>query len=294
MMMAGRSESAATDERVTSHGRAGDVVVAVLVGMLVAAAGTIPRNLLFLANLRYRATTPWAVPVAAVFLYLFWRYVGGDGPPQSTVQQRREALRANRISLKTWMWSLGAGFLGLVALVLALRVANRMVLLPQQQVPDLSRIPPVTVWSLLLMGAPIAGVVEEAAFRGYMQGPIERRYGLTFAILITGTMFAVSHLDFTPILWPYYVAVAAIYGTVTYLTDSILPAIVLHTCGNIYSNSLLLIYRQAEWQAASSPAALVWKTGPDRAFWVSVISVGLVAPPMLWAYFKLAHVARAQ
>ena len=125
MMMAGRSESAATDERVTSHGRASDVAVAVLVGMLVAAAGTIPRNLLFLANLRYRATTPWAVPVAAVFLYLFWRYVGGDGPPQSTVQQRREALRANRISVKAWMWSLGAGFLGLVALVLALRVANR-------------------------------------------------------------------------------------------------------------------------------------------------------------------------
>jgi len=107
-------------------------------------------------------------------------------------------------------------------------------------------------------------------------------------------MFAVSHLDFTPILWPYYVAVAAIYGTVTYLTDSILPAIVLHTCGNIYSNSLLLIYRQAEWQAASSPAALVWKTGPDRAFWVSIISLALVAPAMLWAYFKLAHVARAQ
>ena len=39
-------------------------------------------------------------------------------------------------------------------------------------------------------------------------------------------MFAVPHVDFTPILWPYYVAVAAIYGTVTYLTSSILPAIV--------------------------------------------------------------------
>lgn len=31
-------------------------------------------------------------------------------------------------------------------------------------------------------------------------------------------------------------AVAAIYGTVTYLTNSILPAVVLHTGGNIYSN----------------------------------------------------------
>jgi hypothetical protein len=64
------------------------------------------------------------------------------------------------------------------------------------------------------MGAPVAGIIEESAFRGYMQGPIERRYGLLVAILITGTMFAIVHLDFTPILWPYYVAVAAIYGTV--------------------------------------------------------------------------------
>ena len=29
----------------------------------------------------------------------------------------------------------------------------------------------------LLMAAPVAGVIEEAAFRGDMQGPIERRNG---------------------------------------------------------------------------------------------------------------------
>ena len=268
-----------------------DVVLAVLAGLLVVLAGTLPRNLLFLANLHYFATIPWAVPVSAAYLYLFWRYVGGAGPPESTAQQRREALGANRISARVWIWSLVAGTLGIVALVLALRVANQMVMLPQQQVPDLSHIPRVTVWALLLMGAPIAGVVEESAFRGYMQRPIERRYGLPIAILITGTMFAVVHLDFTPILWPYYVAVAAIYGTVTYLTDSILPAIVLHTCGNIYSNSLLLVYGQAEWQAAADPAALIWKTGTDRAFWEQVSAFVLVTAVMVWAYRMLARAA---
>src|SRR5687767_15536912 len=95
-------------------------------------------------------------------------------------------------------------------------------------------VPASTVMALLLMAAPVAGIVEEAAFRGYMQGPIERRHGLVVAILITGTMFAIAHLDFTLILWPYYVAVAAIYGTVTSITGSILPAVVLHTAGNIY------------------------------------------------------------
>jgi len=107
-----------------------------------------------------------------------------------------------------WRYALLAGGLGIVALVLALRVANRLVVLPLQRLPDLAQVPKVTVLSLLLIAAPVAGVVEEAAFRGYMQGPIERRRGLAVAILITGTMFAVAHLDFTLLLWPYYVAAA--------------------------------------------------------------------------------------
>lgn len=105
-------------------GGARDGVLAVLAGLAVVFAGTLPRNLLFLANLHYFASIPWAVPVSAAYLYLFWRYVGGAGPPESTSRQRREALRANRISARCWMWSLVAGALGLVALVLALRVAN--------------------------------------------------------------------------------------------------------------------------------------------------------------------------
>ena len=63
-------------------------------------------------------------------------------------------------------------------------------------------------------------------------------------------------------------AVAAIYGTVTYLTRSILPAVVLHTSGNLYSNIDLWLHGQAEWQAASGPAALVWTTGTDASFWM--------------------------
>jgi membrane protease YdiL (CAAX protease family) len=125
-----------------------------------------------------------------------------------------------------------------------------------------------------------------------MQGPIERRYGLAVAILITGTMFAIVHLDFTLILWPYYVAVAAIYGSVTHLTDSILPAVVLHTGGNIYSNIDLWGHGQAEWQAASGPSALVWSTGADRSFWMTSMALVIVAVAMTWAYVKLARVGR--
>jgi hypothetical protein len=116
-------------------GRLKVIVQAVLLGMLVVIAGTIPRNLLFAANLRYYASVPWAVPLTAVYLWFFWRYLNGGGPPESTAEERRASLRANRVSGRVWAWALLAGGLGIVALVLALRVANRLVVLPQQQLP---------------------------------------------------------------------------------------------------------------------------------------------------------------
>ncbi len=268
------------------------IVKAVIIGMLVMLAGTIPRNIIFVANLRYYPNFPWAVPLVAVYLWFFWRYLNGAGQPASTAAERRTSLRANRVSFRVWSWALLAGGLGIVALVIALRVANRMVVLPQQQLPDLTQVPKFTILSLLLMAAPVAGIVEEAAFRGYMQRPIERRYGLAIAVLVTGTMFAVAHLDFTLALWPYYVAVAAIYGTITYLTESILPAVVLHTSGNIYSNIDLWRHGQAEWQASSGATELIWQTGIDASFWVSLITLFIVGAATVGAFFKLARAAR--
>lgn len=268
------------------------IVRAVLIGMLVAMAGTIPRNILFAANLRYGAAVPWAVPLTAAYIWFFWRYLQGAGPPEETSEERRRSLRANRISGAVWAWALIAGGLGIVALVLALRVANRVIVLPQQQLPDFSQASTLTVLSWLILAAPVAGVVEEAAFRGYMQGPIERQSGLPIAILITGTMFAVAHLDFTWILWPYYVAVAAIYGTVTYLSKSILPAVVLHTGGNLYSNFDLWLHGQAEWQASAVPGTMHWTTRIDTSFLTTAAAPLVVAAAMVWAFFKLARTTR--
>jgi membrane protease YdiL (CAAX protease family) len=57
------------------------------------------------------------------------------------------------------------------------------------------------------MAAVIAGVVEEAAFRGHMQVPLEIRYGLWGTIVIA-IMFALAHLShgfrYTVQLIPFY------------------------------------------------------------------------------------------
>jgi len=278
---------------LSSPAENGSTVQAVIAGMLGVLAGTSPGNILFAANLRYLPSLPWAVPVVAVYLWMFWRYLSGDGPPLKTRPWRRSSLRANPMSARAWTLALSAGGLGIVALVLGLWLANRMVVLPAQDASELAGIPPLTVWSLLLVAAPIAGIVEEAAFRGYMQRPIERLHGPAIAILVTGTMFAVAHLDFTPILWPYYVAVAAVYGMVSFLTDSIRPAIVLHTAGNLYSNTDLLLHGKAEWQAPAGPSELVWSTGVDRSFAMTLVAFVVVSAAAWLAYRTLAIATKA-
>ena len=222
-------------------------------GIVVILAETIPRKIFFALNLRYFVNIPWAVPVTGLHLWVFWKHLNGS-------DARKRLLRANPVPIRGWLWALTAGSLGIVSLVLALNLANRFVTLPAQQLPSVDGVPQSTVLSLLLAAAPIAGLIEESAFRGYMQGPIERCCGLPVAILITGTMFALFHLDFTPILWPYYLAVAALYGVVTSWTSSILPAMVLHTLGNTYSNLDLWWHNKAEWQAAPG-TPLSWDLG---------------------------------
>jgi len=268
------------------------IVEAVGIGMLVMLAGTLPRNVLFAANLQVLPRVPWAVPAMAVYLWFFWRYLAGAGAPADTQAYRRAGLRANHVRGIVWFWSLVTGVIGIVALVLGLRLANQLVGLPVQQLPDLSGVPRETVWALLLAGAPIAGLVEEASFRGYMQGPIEKQAGLPTAILITGTMFAVAHLDFTPILWPYYVAVAALYGVITYFANSTWPAVVLHTSGNLYSNVDLLLHGRAEWQAPASAAGLVWSRGADRSFLWLLAALLISSAATAWACARLAAAAR--
>jgi membrane protease YdiL (CAAX protease family) len=265
------------------------IIDAVLIGMLILIVGTVPRNVLFAANLRYSSGVPWAIPMIGLYLWFFWRYLAGWGPPETTAVVRRASLRANPLPIRVWAWALLAGTLGIATLVIALRLANRMIKLPDQQPPDLTGIPAMTLFLLLLMSSIFAGVVEEASFRGFMQGPIERRHGPVLAILITGVMFAVAHLDFTPVLLPYYVAVAAIYGMATYLTDSILPAVVLHTSGNIYSNTDLWWRGRAEWQASRGTSGLIWESGADMAFWMSAVAIIVLAVAMVWSYFMLAR-----
>ena len=231
------------------------VVRAVLGGLILSAVGTIPWAILVSANFKHWSAVPWAVPPAALYLWAFWRFARGVGWPKATTETRRTLCRANSLPGDVWGMALVAGVMGLAAVMLLQGVMARLVTLPQQQNIEASHFPFVTLLSWVLMGSVVAGVVEETSFRGYMQGPIERRHGPVSAILVTGSLFGFAHFTHPEvgiILLPYYLAVATVYGTLAYLTNSIFPSMVLHAGGNILGALALFGQSRSEWQASSS------------------------------------------
>ena len=65
---------------------------------------------------------------------------------------------------------------------------------------------------------------------------------------------------------PYYIAVAAVYGGLTWAANSILPALVLHVGGDIWSLTRLWATGRPEWQLSTAAPPLVSETGADAAF----------------------------
>jgi membrane protease YdiL (CAAX protease family) len=190
-----------------------------------------------------------------------------------------------------------AGLLGFGALLALLAVMQRMMDLPQSPpvaTPD--GMPFITLFLLLVTASIVAGVTEEAAFRGYMQTPIERRYGVVVAILVNGIMFGLLHFTNHPTgvvtMLPYYVGVAAVYGGLTWATDSILPALVLHAGGDVFSLTRLWTTGRAEWELTADRSPLVWESGVDAAFVVSVAALVLLGGATAWTYRELRALTR--
>jgi membrane protease YdiL (CAAX protease family) len=259
---------------------------ALLVAIAVTGTATMVWGVLIRANLQLSPKLPWAAVIMAVFLRFYWRYLKGWGWPQSTGSARRTNLRAEALSASVWRWSLLAGGLGLAASIALFIVSHNLIRWPHSPRPDFSHIPFATLLLTILMSAAVAGISEEAGFRGYMQGLLERRYGPVLGIAITSFVFGLAHLShgaFAPAIL-FDITWGALYGLLTYLSGSILPAVVLHSG----ADALEFI---VTWKfPPNAEAPLVWVSGPDALFCVNCVWVVFLATTSVWAFRQLIHV----
>ncbi len=137
--------------------------------------------------------------------------------------------------------------LGSVGLVLGLLVATRLVALvygmtaqwagwdpPAREIADLTEVFGPTVWGLLASVALVvlvAPIVEEAVFRGVVQGAIAVRSGHRVAIVVAAAIFALSHV--TPWLFAPLFVLGLACGWLAHTRASLLPAVWLHAAYNL-------------------------------------------------------------
>jgi membrane protease YdiL (CAAX protease family) len=272
------------------------IFTAVLLGVGVLLAGGLPWSMLFAANVRVARAVPWAIVPMAIYLWAYWRFIGGEWGPSDTAAARRGYLRANPLTARMWSLSIASGLIGFGALLAFLALMARLVELPASAaITTPSGMTRATMFALLVTASIVAGVTEEAAFRGYMQGPIERRYGLLPAVLVNGAAFGLLHFPNHPdavlTMLPYYIAVAAVYGGLTWAANSILPALVLHAGGDVWSLGRLWLTGRPEWQLSSSAPRLVRETGVDSGFLVAVAALAVLAGLTTWAYASIRRLS---
>ncbi len=150
------------------------------------------------------------------------------------------------------------------------------------------RYPTFTILLMLLTTAAMAGLVEEASFRGYIQEPIEKRHGPKFAIIFTSVLFCFAHYrpgakDSWPwmIFTPAYFAVGVALGMLAYLTNSIVVGAICHAL--IDAAGFL---RYWHWGVPQS----IWRVGLDRSFWLDTIVLIIFGTLTVWAFTRLIRV----
>ncbi len=242
---------------------------------------------LLLANLATTPAIPWAAAVMALLLWALWSYLGGRWAPNGTQAARRTLLRGGALPARIAAWAVAAGVCWVIALAGFWIVLHRLIAAPGNPLADFSKLPPLTVAVSLIMAAVSGAVSEEAGFRGYFQGALERRGLGAFAVLVAALVMAPIHAQTQGFVWPtllFYLLVDAMLGALAYVTQSIRPGIVVHAIG-------LFVFFAFIWPQ-DAHRQLIWTRGADAGFWLSVALTAVFAALGALAFVRLAGRAR--
>ena len=239
---------------------------------------------LVIANLKFHPEIPWAPATMGVLLTGLILYLSGRGWPGSTSQTRRRLLRWNAMPLSTFALAIGAGALAMIALSGGWIAVSDLVHIPAGLQPKMGPTPPLTVAAILIVSAMAAPLSEEAAFRGYAQGILEKAWGSPLAAILGSTvLFAAVHVfqGLDPVKLGLYFGAGLIFALVAYLTNSLYAVMVVHGIGDILGFTVFWPHDQ---QAHAMGFA-------DPMFAPALVAIAVFAPLAFLAFRKLAKVA---
>jgi membrane protease YdiL (CAAX protease family) len=147
---------------------------------------------------------------------------------------RRDAFRKIRLSAAEWKWGLSAALVSVAIVHASLVLLFRFVPLPTEELTSgytFGSLAPWLAWVSIIVSALFAGVCEEVGFCGYMQAPLERRYGSWIAISVVSIVFTLVHLhqSWAPWLLVQLCGASVLWGILAFRTGSLIPGIIGHT-----------------------------------------------------------------
>ncbi len=182
---------------------------------------------------------PWSLLAMVVVLWLYWKYFSGTWWYKTTMASRRENFRATKLSTGVWKWSLVAALLVVVIVQSALVITFRILDFPETWSIgiDPTGFPLWVAWFFVIVAASVAGITEEVGFRGYMQVPLEKRYGPLVSIVIVSIVFMGFHLGqaWAPPVLIHLFVFSVLWGTLAYVSGSIVPGVISHAVTDIFS-----------------------------------------------------------
>ena len=226
---------------------------------------------------------PWSILPMAIGLWAYLKFFSGTWGSEKGKEFKRSCFRLVKLPASVWKWGVTAAIFFVIIIQASFVITFRLVDFPSERFTAdyriLDSMPLWVAWAILVTGSIVAGICEETGFRGYMQAPLEKRYGPSVAIIITSVIFTVIHLSHSwaaPIL-PHIFFASVLLGILALKTGSILPGIIGHSILDIFDYSIW-------WSDITGGfhKQTIFKTGMDLSF----IAWSLVFVLALFVFFR--------
>jgi membrane protease YdiL (CAAX protease family) len=249
------------------------MIRAILIGSIISGVGVGVWGAMFSGF-----KTPLVILPMITCLWVFWKFFSGALGKGFAAATRKENFRIISLNSFVWKWGLILAVLFVVIVQASFVITYRLIDFPAAKfTADYKIIDTFPVWAafvIIIMGSVVAGICEEVGFRGYMQVPMEKKYGPAIAIIVTSVIFTCTHLGHTwahPIL-PHIFCASLLLGIIAYRTKSLIPGIIGHSILDIFDYSIW-------WTDITGgfTKQTIFKTGVDAHFvvWVSIFVFAL-------------------
>jgi membrane protease YdiL (CAAX protease family) len=282
-MLAKKSETAS----YSFWNRIPSIIRAVIIGLLVVMIGITIWTIDFTF-----IPPPWSLFIMIFVLWAYLKYFSGSWAPERTQEFRKNNFRNLRLSSHAWKVGLVAALLFVVVFQSSFVITFRLISFPElsfkSQYKILDTLPSWIGWATVIVSSLVAGICEETGFRGYMQVPIEKRYGPVLGIIITSIFFFLLHLDKTwaPLIIIHILFASVLLGILAYFSGSLIPGIIGHTIMDIFNFSYW-------WSslAGNFDKRTVFETGIDIHFiaWCLIFLIAILLFFLEIINLKKAH-----